>query len=267
MNIIPYEKNAKKHPEKHLKALAEIVKRVGWRQPVLVNQKGVIVAGHGRYLTFQKYGESHKLKKVWVIDDKGKTIQGAPEKTTLSEEDEKAYRLADNKLNESEWDMKLVIEDLKDLSPIALDLTGFSSDLLLSEEAKANEVPDMPEKPQSVIGDLYEIGEHRVLCADSTQQEAVSRLCDGKKVDMYLTDPPYNVNYEGKTKDALKIQNDKMVDQKFRTFLKDAFKAADSVMKKGAIFYIWHADTEGYNFRGVSGYWVEGSTVFGMEKK
>lgn len=90
------------------------------------------------------------------------------------------------------------------------------------------------------------------MCGDSTSLVHLERLCGGQLVDMWLTDPPYNVAYEGKTRDALKIQNDEMGDEQFRLFLRDAYVAADSVMKPGAVFYIWHADSEGYNFRGAA---------------
>jgi site-specific DNA-methyltransferase (adenine-specific) len=90
------------------------------------------------------------------------------------------------------------------------------------------------------------------MCGDSTSIDAVERLCAGQLIDMWLTDPPYNVAYEGKTKDALTIKNDKMGDDSFRQFLRDAYIAADAVMKRGAVFYIWHADSEGYNFRGAA---------------
>lgn len=93
---------------------------------------------------------------------------------------------------------------------------------------------------------------HRLLCGDSTSLDDLARLCDGQLVDMWLTDPPYNVAYEGGTKEKLTIQNDEMSDDNFRAFLRDAYVAADSVMKAGAVFYVWHADSEGYNFRGAA---------------
>ena len=108
-----------------------------------------------------------------------------------------------------------------------------------------------PEDPKAKRGDLYQLGEHRLLCGDATDQNDVERLLGAEaQADLYLTDPPYNVAYVGKTKDALTIQNDKMADGDFRQFLVDAFSAADAVMKQGAAFYIWHADCEGFNFRG-----------------
>jgi len=111
-------------------------------------------------------------------------------------------------------------------------------------------VPEVPVDPVSRLGDVWLLGKHRVMCGDSTSIDSVERLMGDVKADMLLTDPPYNVAYTGKTKDALKIQNDSMSDDGFRQFLRDAYVAADAVMKAGAVFYIWHADSEGYNFRG-----------------
>jgi hypothetical protein len=168
----------------------------------------------------------------------------------LTEEQAKAYRLADNKLNESDWDMDLVLEDLKDLSEELVELTGFDTDLLIEPDDADDAVPETPTEPQTELGDLYELGNHRVICGDSTDLDVVLKVMGEYKADMYLTDPPYNVAYEGKTKDALTIENDSMSDDAFRQFLRDAFTGADTAMKAGAVFYIWHADSEGYNFRG-----------------
>lgn len=236
MIITPYTKNAKKHPKKQIDQVAKSIKEFGMNQPIVVDKQGVIIVGHGRYEALKSLGMEIKPEYIKVVD--------------LTEEQANAYRLADNKLNESEWDMNLVIEELKGLSPEMLDLTGFEKDLIIEADEKDDEVPETPEEPNSKLGDLYELGEHRVLCGDSTQLEAVLALTGGIKVDMYLTDPPYNVAYEGKTKDALTIENDSMSDTTFRQFLVDAFTTADAVMKPGAVFYIWHADSEGFNFRG-----------------
>ena len=109
---------------------------------------------------------------------------------------------------------------------------------------------ELPEEPKAKKGDIYQLGNHRLMCGDSTSIDDVEKLMNGNKADMLLTDPPYNVDYEGKTKDKLKIKNDSMDNDSFRQFLRDAFTSADTVMKQGAVFYIWHADSEGYNFRG-----------------
>lgn len=249
MNIAPYDKNAKKHPTSQLKALADIVALVGWRQPILVNQQGIIVVGHGRMMAYQMFKDICNLKEPWVVDDKGNTVSGNAETEPLTEEQERIYRLADNKLNESDWDMKLVVEDLKLVPLPLLELTGFSKDLILEPEDKDDEIPDVPDEPQSQLGDVYELGPHRIVCGDSTKDEDVAKLMNGHKTDLWLTDPPYNVAYEGKTKDALTIQNDSMSDESFLDFLTAAFDVAATNIKSGASFYIWHADSEGYNFR------------------
>jgi len=151
--------------------------------------------------------------------------------------------------------------ELQELDSESFDLSllGFEADELnallnpiketegLTDE---DEVPKVPEEPKTKTGDIYKLGRHRLMCGDSTSIDAVEKLMDGSLVDILITDPPYNVAYEGKTKDALKIQNDSMGDDQFRQFLRDAFVSADSVMKQGAVFYIWHADSEGFNFRG-----------------
>jgi len=236
MEIKPYTKNAKKHPKKQVEQVAKSIKEFGMNQPIVVDKQGVIIVGHGRYEALKSLGWEIKDEYIKVVD--------------LTEEQAKAYRLADNKLNESDWEMSLVIDELKGLSNEMLDLTGFDKDLVIEADEKDEEVPEAPAEPKSRLGDLYELGNHRVLCGDATLLDEVIKLCGTRKIDMYLSDPPYNVAYEGATKDKLTIQNDSMSDEAFRQFLRDAFVGVDSVMKAGAVFYIWHSDSEGYNFRG-----------------
>lgn len=138
-----------------------------------------------------------------------------------------------------------------------------------------DEVPDVPEEPDTVLGDLWELGDHRLLCGDSTKHLDLEKLCVSDMADLMVTDPPYNVDYEGKTADSLKIENDKMGDGAFREFLIDAFVAANGQMKPGASFYIWFADVETYNFTGAvkdSGFklsqmiiWKKNSLVMGRK--
>ena len=133
-----------------------------------------------------------------------------------------------------------------------IDMSGFGFDLTEEEEAEIieDEAPEPPAEPKAKLGNIYQLGRHRLMCGDSTSKADAEKLMNGIKADMLLTDPPYNVDYEGKTKDKLKIENDKMENSNFRQFLIDAFTTADLSMKEGAVFYIWHADSEGYNFRG-----------------
>ena len=188
MEIKPYLKNAKKHPKKQIEQVANSIKEFGMNQPIVVDKQGIIIVGHGRYEALKHLGWEIKDEWVKVVD--------------LTEEQAKAYRLADNKLNESDWEMSLVIEELKGLSEPMLELTGFDKDLIIEADEKDDEVPETPEEPQSKLGDLYELGQHRVLCGDSTDESCVNRLTKGIYCDISFTSPPYNVGhnlgYEGK---------------------------------------------------------------------
>jgi site-specific DNA-methyltransferase (adenine-specific) len=181
----------------------------------------------------------------------------------LTEAQRRAYVIADNRLAlDAGWDDELLRVEFAELEEVGFDLelTGFTLDEISAlqpiqlEDGLTDEdaVPDVSENPVTVDGDIWVLGKHRLMCGDSTRIDALEKLCDGRQVDMWLTDPPYNVAYEGKTKDALKIKNDSMDDAGFRQFLRDSYVAADAVMKAGAVFYIWHADSEGYNFRGAA---------------
>ena len=233
----PYEKNARTHPKKQIDLLVKNIEKFGFTVPVLIDKNNEIIAGHGRVLAMKELGKDEvpcvKLEN-------------------LSPEEVKALRLADNQLGlMSEWDMNLAIEELKGLSDAMFDLTGFEKDLLIEPDEKDDVIPEnVP--PIAQLGDIWQLGKHRVMCGDSTKLDEVEKLMNGMKADMWLTDPPYNVDYTGKTKDALKIENDKKTDAQFRQFLIDAYTCADAVMKGGAVFYIWHADSEGYNFRGAA---------------
>lgn len=234
--IKPYERNAKKHDETQIKNVMESIKQFGFAQPLVVDKDNVLIIGHCRLIASKRL----KLKQVPVV-----------RMNELTQEQVDKLRLLDNKLNESEWDFDLLAEDIP-----TLDFSDFDIDWGLPEEEETPEeiieddIPEVPEEPKSMLGDLYEVGGHRLICGDSTDAEVIARLMDGNKADILITDPPYNVDYEGKTKDALKIRNDKMGNDSFREFLKDAFTSANEVMRNGAVFYIWHSDTEGYNFRG-----------------
>jgi DNA modification methylase len=243
--LIPYANNARTHSDEQIKKIQASLREFGFVNPVLIDKDCGIIAGHGRVEAAKREGMT-EVPCVWVEH--------------LTEAQKKAYILADNRLAlDAGWDMEVLKVELAGLQDIDfnIDLTGFNSeelsDIFGEEELEAVEDDyevELPEEPKTKLGDIYQLGRHRLICGDSTDPKVIHKLMDGARVDLFLTDPPYNVDYEGKTKDRLKIKNDTMADDDFRQFLRDAFLAADDVMKGGAVFYIWHADLEGYNFRG-----------------
>lgn len=233
--IKPYEKNPRKN-DGAVQYVAESIKQFGFKVPIVIDKDGVIVAGHTRYKAAKKLG----LNEVpcIVADD-------------LNEEQIKAFRLADNKVAEkAEWDFDLLSSEIDDLFDFDMTVFGFEEAEEEIEVVEDEFEGEIPEEPYVKLGDIWQLGNHRLMCGDSTVITDVEKLMGGALADLLITDPPYNVDYEGKTKDSLKIENDNMDDASFRQFLVDAFSNADAVMKPGAVFYIWHADSEGYNFRG-----------------
>ena len=246
--LIPYVKNSRTHSDGQVAQIAASIKEFGWTNPILVDGESGVIAGHGRLLAARKLGQ----KEVPVI-----------ELAHMTESQKRAYVIADNQLAmNAGWDTTLLSLELADLKEqgFEMDVLGFDPkelDKLLEPEqvdglTDEDAVPEAPVEPKTKLGDIYQLGNHRLMCGDSCSITDMEKLCAGQLVDMWLTDPPYNVAYEGKTKDALKIQNDSMADDQFRQFLRDAYVTADTVMKGGAVFYIWHADSEGYNFRGAA---------------
>ena len=259
-DIKPYEKNPRKNDEA-VQYVAESIRQFGFKVPIVIDGNNVIVCGHTRYKASKKLG----LETVpcVVADD-------------LTEEQIKAYRLADNKVSElAEWDFDLLGEELADI--LNIDMSDFGFDAEVEEQNSGTVKEDdfeveLPEEPKAKQGDIYQLGNHRLMCGDSTSVTDVEKLMNGCKASLLVTDPPYNVNYEGS---AGKIMNDSMDNDSFRQFLRDAFTTADVVMNDGAVFYIWHADSEGYNFRGACfdvGWkvrqcliWVKNSLVLGRQ--
>ena len=241
-DLMPSDYNPRTITDEAIGRLTKSLAELGNLQPITWNARtGRIVGGHQRLKCYQAMGK--KEVEVWAVD--------------LSEDKEKAANLALNKLA-GEFDplrLKDLVEQL-DTGGMDLEITGFSMEELgemmsmTPPEIIEDEVPEPPADPITKPGDLWILGEHRLLCGDSTKAEDVERLMDGGRADIMLTDPPYNVDYTGKTKDALKVANDSMVDGDFRKFLFDCFERAFDAMKPGASFYIFHADVEGYNFRG-----------------
>jgi len=247
--LIPYAKNSRTHDDAQVAQIAASIKEFGWTNPILVDGDKGIIAGHGRLMAARKLN----MDKVPVIELSG-----------MTEAQKKAYVIADNRLAlNAGWDNAMLTIELQNLEDEGFDLslTGFDDselDALLNPieetEGLTNEdaVPEVPDEPKTKLGDIYILGNHRLMCGDSTSIDAVEKLLNGQLVDQLVTDPPYNIAYEGGSKKREQIKNDEMADEEFRQFLKDVYIAANAVMKPGAVFYIWHADTESYNFRGAA---------------
>lgn len=226
--LTPYSLNAKTHDDKQIRNIAQSIKQFGFTQPLVIDKDGVVIIGHGRLLAAKQLG----LAEVPCI-----------RREDLSEEEIRELRLLDNKLNESPWDVELLAADLE-----GLDFSGYDLDFETPEELEPVDVqednwaPDLDTETEIQPGEIWALGDHRLMCGDSTNPENIKKLAGGvSNIDLLLTDPPYNVDYTGKTKDSLKIKNDKMAEDDFERFLVSAFRAADSVMRPGAAFYIWHA--------------------------
>lgn len=231
-DIVPYAANAKKHDARQVANVAESIRQYGFVQPVVVDRDGVIVIGHCRALAAEKLGMV-EVPCVCVDD--------------LTPEQVNALRLVDNKTNESPWDLDLLAAELPELDLSAFDFEWGLQAQLSDEAVEDDYDPAPPAAPRSKCGEVYQLGRHRLMCGDSTSLSDVQKLVGGAQVDLLLTDPPYNVDYQGA---AGKMANDRMKSAEFRGFLFAAFSAAAKVMKPGAPFYIWHGESEGYNFRG-----------------
>ena len=239
-----HPKNPRKHPKELLERLKRSIEEYGFTNPVLVSKDNKILAGHARCKAAKELGISEV--PVIRLDFEGAKAD--------------AYVIIDNKLNElSEWDIPLLESLIKDIEKSDFDvtLTGFDLteiDELFSKsddkEGKDDgyDVTKALEEASFVNqGDVWILGKHRLLCGDATNSEDVKALMDGKKANLILTDPPYNVGFE--SANGLKIKNDKQDSEKFYNFLLSSFKNMASSLADGGSAYIFHADTEGLNFR------------------
>ena len=240
-DLTPYDRNARKHDVEDVQAIMNSIQSFGFSDPIGIwGENNTIVEGHGRLEAAKRL----EMEKVPVI-----------RLDHMSNEQRKAYALAHNKTAElSSWLDEVLQEEIDSITDFDMGDFGFEPEEIEvnPEEIEEDDFDieeELPEEPKAQLGDIYRLGNHRLICGDSTDSETIAALMDGEEADLLVTDPPYNVAYEGKTKDALTIQNDSMDDASFRQFLIDAFKAADNAMKPGAAFYIWHADSEGFNFR------------------
>lgn len=212
-DLIPYVNNTRTHSENQVAQIASSIKEFGWTNPILLDGENGIIAGHGRLMAAQKLNET----EVPTIQLHG-----------LSETQKKAYIIADNKLAlNAGWNdelLKLELAGLKDAG-YDLSLMGFNADELKAFEpvneglVDEDQVPEVHEEPKTKLGDIYKLGNHRLMCGDSTSIDAVEKLLDGHRPDMVFTDPPYNIDYQGVKDKRDKIKNDKMSDSAFRDFL------------------------------------------------
>lgn len=240
-DLIPYVNNSRTHSDEQVMQVASSIKEFGFTNPILIDGEGGIIAGHGRLMAAKKLG----LDEVPCI-----------RLGHLTEAQRKAYVIADNQLAlNSGWDLdvlKVEMERLEELD-FDIDLLGFGDDFLSSllvkepSEGLTDEdaVPEAPETPTTVEGDVWVLGNHRLMCGDSTSIDAVDTLMGGHKVDMLFTDPPYNVAFNGRSGKHDVIKNDNLSDDDFSTFIDNVIQTIKTI--DPPIYYIWC----NWNFYGI----------------
>lgn len=238
-DLIPYVNNTRTHSENQVAQIASSIKEFGWTNPILLDGENGIIAGHGRLMAAQKLNET----EVPTIQLHG-----------LSETQKKAYIIADNKLAlNAGWDnelLKLELVGLKDAG-YDLSLTGFSADELIAFEpiteglVDEDKVPEVPEEPKTKLGDIYKLGNHRLMCGDSTSIDAVDKLMNGNEVDLIFTDPPYNVSFNGRSGKHDVIKNDNLSESDFAIFIEEVCNTIKAINPKA--YYIWC----NWNFYGI----------------
>ena len=248
----PYERNAKQHSAEQVAKIADSIRRMGFISPCLIDRDLNVIAGHGRIMAAKEAG----MESVPCVFVEG-----------LTEEERRAYILADNRLTElGEWDMDLVQQELAALADADFDIsiTGFDTDLRFDDAMGQitddgwTEGPEQAEEPRSRIGDIYQLGNHRLMCGDSTDPEMVAALMDGAKADLMVTDPPYNIGLGGEESGAAQstdeiskrrkrqddgafLLNDNMGEAEFVEFLRKAMANAKDALREGGAFYVWYA--------------------------
>lgn len=258
--IKEYENNPRNN-DNAVEYVANSIKEFGFKVPIVIDKNNIIVAGHTRYKASKLIGIT-EIPCI-IADD-------------LTDEQIKAFRLVDNKSAEyATWDMALLNMELESLQDFDMEMFDFSIEKDLKGVVDDDYEIELPEEPKSKYGDIYKLGNHYLMCGDSTKQEDVDKLMNNELADLVITDPPYNVNYEGKTEDSLKIMNDHLDNEKFYSFLKQAHDNLYSHTKDGGSIYVFHADTEGFNFRKAfidSGYklaqclvWIKNTFVMGRQ--
>ena len=255
--LIPYQNNARTHSKEQINKLRASIREFGFVNPVIIDREYNVIAGHGRIAAAREEGIT-EVPCVFVDH--------------LTEAQKKAYILADNRMAlDAGWDEDLLRVELEALEEMGYDigLTGFDDKelaaLFPAEEAKEDDfdVDAELQKPTfTKTGDVWTLGRHRLVCGDATDPAVYAVLMGNTKANLIITDPPYNVNYEGS---AGKIKNDNMAGEKFYEFLLAAFKNMESVMAPDASIYVFHADTEGLNFRRAfadAGFYLSGCCIW-----
>ena len=256
--LIPYARNARIHSKEQIKQLRASLREFGFVNPCIIDKDYNIIAGHGRVMAAKEEGIS-EIPCVFAEH--------------LTDAQKRAYILADNRLAlNAGWDDEMLSVELSDLQANAFDLSllGFSDaemNKLMGgmENAKDDDFDVDAELQKPTLtkpGDLWLLGNHRLVCGDSTKPDTYALLMDGKSANLVVTDPPYNVNYEGS---AGKIKNDHMAGDAFYQFLLDAFTQMETVMAQDASIYVFHADTEGLNFRKAftdAGFYLSGTCIW-----
>ncbi len=256
--LVPYQNNARTHSPEQINKLRSSLREFGFINPIIIDKDYGIIAGHGRLLAAKEEGMT---EVPCVFADH------------LTEAQKKAYIIADNRMAlDAGWDEELLRVEIEALQAEAFDLalTGFDEKELSKLFDGGNDIEDdnfdadeeLKKPVFSKVGDVWRLGRHRLVCGDSTKAETYETLMEGKKANLVVTDPPYNVNYEGT---AGKIQNDNMASEKFFDFLFDAFSNMEKVMADDASIYVFHADTEGLNFRrafDTAGFYLSGCCIW-----
>ncbi len=256
--LIPYVNNARTHNAQQINKLRSSLREFGFINPVIIDRNFNVIAGHGRIMAAKEEGIS-KAPCVFV--------------DYLTEAQKKAYIIADNRMAmDAGWDEELLKVEIEALQAedFDLSLTGFDESELsgffdTADDAKDDDFDvdaELEKPPVTKSGDLWLLGNHRLLCGDSTKEESYALLMNGKKANLVVTDPPYNVNYQGT---AGKIKNDNMENEKFYQFLFDAFTCMAKAMADDASIYVFHSDTEGLNFRKAfadAGFYLSGTCIW-----
>lgn len=256
--LVPYARNARTHSKEQILQLRASLREFGFVNPVIVDKDLNIIAGHGRILAAKEEG----ITEVPCVFAE-----------YLTEAQKRAYIIADNRLAlNAGWDAEMLSVEIADLQGADFDISllGFDNaelNKLLSgiEDVKDDDFDvdaELKNPAINQLGDLWLLGNHRLVCGDSTKPDTFVLLMDGKQANLVVTDPPYNVNYEGT---AGKIKNDNMADDKFYQFLLDAFSLTEKAMARDASIYVFHADTEGLNFRKAfsdAGFYLSGTCIW-----